>query len=488
MPGVTPLHIPGHKMGSDAIHAIRKIIGSEALQHDMTELEGLDILSTPTGCIKAAQDLAAAAFGAEATWFLVNGSTVGIQAAIMACSGPSDVLIIARNCHMSAFSGMVLSGCKPLWVAGVWNNTFGVVESISTASLRAAFTEARSHGLKASAALLVSPTYYGTCSNVQELAKVCHEHGVPLIVDEAHGPHFAFHGSFPQAALAQGADVVIQSTHKTLSALTQSSMLHVQGSLVQRSRISSALEILQSSSPSYLLMASLDAARATAAAPGAFDEALAASHHLHSHLPNIPGLQILSPHHLHQPAGVGVDPLRVTVRVRDLDITGYFASEWLEDNHAVVPELATDQLVVLALGIGNAASAQSMHEAATQSFTAQPSGNCSDNAADSCTIPRVATSQNGNEALEVKTLSAMCDGMSPRNAAMALTQRVETGDAAGRISAELLCPYPPGIPLVFPGERISPQNIHALQTVLAHNGRIRGAADPQLREIQVVVE
>lgn len=239
----------------------------DMLHCDLTELPGLDYLASPTGVIAQAQAAAAAAFGAEQTWFLVNGCSVAIHAAVLAVAGPGDTLLLARNCHQAAYAAVTLAGCHPFWLYPELDPDFDLAHGVSPASLSQGLHEARAAGCRVAGVLLVSPTYYGAALHIRELAAVCHEAGIPLLVDEAHGGHFGLlpdpqvaageaggeggaapdgpPGPLPPSALSQGADLVMHSTHKALSALTQAAMLHAQGGRVDRGRVSRALQMLQ---------------------------------------------------------------------------------------------------------------------------------------------------------------------------------------------------------------------------------------------------
>ena len=269
-------HVPGHKRGSKgAMHDLfADTVAKDPLRYDLTEIPGLDMLHSPTGVIEDAQRLAADAFGSLCTWFLVNGSTSGILASIMAvCSsgGPDDVILVARNCHLSAFSAFVLTGCTPRWIEPEVDQAFSVAHGITPSQLDKCLREelvlASVTGKTIRAVVIVSPSYFGAVSNIEALSSICHHHEIPLIVDEAHGAHFSptgdqAIGSNPRSAISLGADVSIQSTHKTLSAMTQAAMIHLGSRRVDEKRISISLRTIQSSSPSYVLMASLDSARA----------------------------------------------------------------------------------------------------------------------------------------------------------------------------------------------------------------------------------
>ncbi|URD73923.1 Orn/Lys/Arg decarboxylase, C-terminal domain [Musa troglodytarum] len=224
---VACFHFPGHNRGKAAPSILYNLTGPGAFLHDLPDLPELDDLFSPKGAILDAQAEAAKLFGASETWFLVGGTTCGIQASIMATCCPGDVLILPRNAHISATSGLVLSGAVPKYILPEYNSCWDIAAGIRPSQVEAAIKELEEVGKTAAAVLITSPTYHGLCSNLNEITKVCHSRCIPVIVDEAHGAHFRFHPNFPSTALEQGADLAVQSTHKVLSSLTQSSMLHV---------------------------------------------------------------------------------------------------------------------------------------------------------------------------------------------------------------------------------------------------------------------
>ncbi|NEP19122.1 MAG: aminotransferase class I/II-fold pyridoxal phosphate-dependent enzyme, partial [Leptolyngbya sp. SIO4C1] len=256
-------YTPGHKRGQGISALHRAVFGSDIFRADLPELPELDTLFAPEAAIQQAQQLAAEAFGAEHTYFLANGSSCGIEAAILAVCNPGDKLILPRNVHRSAISGLILSGAVPIFVMPDYSDRWQSL-GVSAHAIAAAL---RQHP-DAKAVFVVSPTYQGICSDIGAIAALAHQHRLPLLVDEAHGPHFAFHPELPMPALQAGADLVIQSTHKVLAAFTQAAMLHLQGERIDQVRLCQALQLTQSTSPSYLLLASLDAARHQMATAG----------------------------------------------------------------------------------------------------------------------------------------------------------------------------------------------------------------------------
>ena len=241
---ILPMHMPGHKRKSGFMHGIGR--------YDITEVKGFDDLHHPEGILREAMEDAAALYKSDASYFLVNGSTAGILSAVTAVTRPGDTILLARNCHKSALNAVTLRGLKPLWLMPPAVSELGVYGSIDPKDVEKALSEHR--GI--AAVFIVSPTYEGIVSDVASIAEIAHRFGVPLIVDAAHGAHFRFGKDFPQDALSCGADIVIESLHKTLPALTQTAILHIRSSLVNKEKVEFALQAYQSSSPSYLLIAS----------------------------------------------------------------------------------------------------------------------------------------------------------------------------------------------------------------------------------------
>lgn len=244
-----PFHMPGHKRNPDG-----RLPAGLPYSMDITEITGFDDLHHAGGILKEAMEQAAELYGADATYFLVNGSTCGIQSAISGAANPGDIVITAANCHKSVHNTIFLRQMEEVVVTPTWREDVGIYGAILPEQIK----EALEANPKAACVVIVSPTYDGIVSPIGEIAKVCHQYGVPLVVDEAHGAHFRYHAYFPVSAVEQGADAVIQSVHKTLPALTQTALLHCNGNRIPRERIQQFLRIYESSSPSYVLLSSIE--------------------------------------------------------------------------------------------------------------------------------------------------------------------------------------------------------------------------------------
>ena len=245
---IYPMHMPGHKRNLNMVSM------GEPYAIDITEIHGFDDLHDAKGALAHGMERAAKLFGSEETYYLVNGSSCGILAAITASVEKGDAVLVARNCHKSVYHALELYHLKPRYILPSMDDAFGICGSIMPEDIASALQ--RHPEVKA--VILTSPTYEGIVSDVEAIASIVHGYGIPLIVDEAHGAHFSFSDMFPKSALRLGADLVVQSLHKTLPSLTQTAVLHCNGNLVDRTKLHHRLEIFQSSSPSYIFMTSID--------------------------------------------------------------------------------------------------------------------------------------------------------------------------------------------------------------------------------------
>jgi len=472
-----PFYTPGHKRGQGIPGPMLNLLGASVFQADLPELPGLDNLFAPEGVIKEAQELAAAAFGADQTWFLVNGSTAGVMAAILATCNSGDKIILPRNIHQCAIAGLVLSGAIPIFINPEYDTATGLTYSITPVALAIAL---KRHP-DAKALMMLYPTYQGVCGDIKAIAQLAHQHNIPLLVDEAHGPHFAFHPDLPSCALSAGADLTVQSTHKVLGAMTQASMLHVQGNRVDRERLSKSLQLLQSTSPSYLLLASLDAARQQMALHGEqlMTRTLYLAEEARSKISQIPGLSVLEP--VNTPGFFALDRTRLTVRVSELGLSGFEADEIFHQQLGVTAELPTLEHLTFIISLGNTeADIQQLVQAFTTITQKYYRPKCISPLQDVLHKWKA-------EFLFIHPSSfIICPSLSPREAFFAQTEMLPVEQTLDRISAEWVCPYPPGIPALMPGEMINPAAIEYLQQVLILGGNISGCTDSTLKTLKVV--
>ena len=467
-------HTPGHNQGQGIGSQLTQLLGSQVFRADLPELPELDNLFAPQSAIAEAQDLAARCFGADQSWFLINGSSCGIISAIVATCQAGDKIILPRNIHQSAIAGLIVSGAIPVFINPQFDTIRNITYSITTEALEQTlekFPETK-------AVMILHPSYQGVCCDLKAIAKITHSYDIPLIVDEAHGGHFHFHDQLPPAALSVGADLTIQSTHKVLGAMTQASMMHLQGNRIDPQKISRALQLSESTSPSYILLASLDAARKQMALEGKdlMSKTLALAEFARSELAAISPLKVLEfdP----KPGFKYLDPTRLTIDISALRITGYEADEILHYKLGVTCELPTLSHLTFIITFGNSQQdIDRLIEALKNLVSSYPD---SSHSAD--IVPNSASLFKGdlvNNQFELLKLS-------PRDAYFANTEEIALVKASDRLSGELICPYPPGIPVLMPGEMITTKMIDYLQRVLASGGVISGCSDPSLAMIKVI--
>lgn len=470
--GVTRFHMPGHRGGIGADPMVISLLGAKAFSHDVTGVLGMDDLHEPHGCIQEAEELAAEAFGADRTFLSVGGTSTAILTMVLASLNEGDVLIIPRNVHKSILSAIVLSGAKPAFVLPSYDRYLGFAQGVEEQAIEDVLRD----NPMAKAALLVNPTYYGTSVDLQPIAARLHESGIPLLVDEAHGPHFRFHPSLPKPALEAGADVVAQGAHKIIGALTQASFLHVKGDRVDSARLKAAFQFLTTTSPSYLLMASLDAARRHMALYGRdlLDYAINLSGYLRDSVNDIPGLYAFGEEAIGRPGLEYLDPTKVTITVRELGITGYQAEKFLRFRCGIQVEMSDLYNVLVIVSFGNTSNdVTKLLEGLKSLVAAVEQGDIEkDLLAAQKFIP------------DLPPVPEMA--LLPHKAAEAQYERVRLEDTRDRVSAEVVTCYPPGIPILYPGEVITREAVAYLHVVKDLAFGINGPEDRSLKTLRVV--
>ncbi len=464
------LHVPAHRQG-EALPSLLK--QEDFFQMDLTELPGLDNLSSPGGVIARAQELAAQLYGAQAAFFLVNGTTAGLQALLLAACRPGEKVVAARDSHRSVLAGLIFSGADPVFVLPELLPEFGIPAGINAEKLAATLEEQPdTRGV-----FVVYPNYYGVATGLRDLVRVVHAKEKPFLVDEAHGAHFPFHPALPAEALAGGADAVVMSMHKTGGSLTQSSLLCLNSRRLPAQRVAAALALLQTSSPSYLLMASLDLARRQLAVQGRalLQRTLELAASVRAELGKVPGIRLLTedylPGHLKGTGeGRALDPTRITINVRGLGLSGHQAARLLSEKYKVNCELADYYNVVAVIGIG----------AKEEDCRRLVHG-----------IKEIAR----EEARPGRRLPAILSPpplprkrITPREAWFSPARAVPLPSSAGFVCAEWAAAYPPGVPVLYPGEEITPEIIEYLQALKRNNVPVAGPADQSLASILVIDE
>ncbi len=465
------LTVPGHKGGLGADPALRDAVGQKALDMDLPALiEGIDVGPLESNPFEQAQRLAAEAWGAARTWFLVGGASQGNHAACLAVRHMGQSIVMQRNVHSSAIDGSILGDLRPTFIAPEIDPELGVAHCPTPEALEAALAATPD----AVAALIVTPTYFGACADVPALVDVCHSRDIPLIVDESWGAHLTFSEELPPAALGAGADLVISSTHKIVGSLTQSAMIHLGNeSRFDEQIVDRVVTLLESTSPSSVLSLSLDAARRMAAVHGAelLAETLATLRETRAEIREIPGLDVLDESLIGNLGVAGWDPLRLTVDVRGTHVTGHRFAD-LAFDLGIDYELATETVVVFTFGMGGSAASLAEPLLAALRRVVADLG---------------TTEQDPLVPFAVPPPWGPLE-MTIRDAFLGPQEAVSFDAAEGRISCEALAAYPPGIPNVLPGERLTRETLDFIADTLAHGGKLRGASDRTLETVRVVIE
>jgi lysine decarboxylase len=463
--------VPGHKGGLGSDPAAIELIGATALRNDIPSVtEGVDIGPEPTP-FQQAQQVAAAAWGARRTWFLVNGASQGNHATLMALAHGGEEIVVQRNVHSSVVDGLVLNGMRPTFVSPEIDSELGIAHCLTPESLATGLDAAPG----AVAAMVVSPTYFGACADIAALAETAHSRGVPLAVDEAWGAHLHFHPELPPDALACGADIVLSSTHKIIGSLTQSAMLHLgHGDRIDAAVVDRCVSLVESTSPSALLSGSLDAARRQAAVHGTelLSETLAGIAATREALEEVPGLTSLDAGMVGSAGIAGWDPLRLAIDVRGTGSTGYHLAQVAFADSDVDFELLSENVIVAVFGMGEPARRDGERLVAGLAAAVEKIGS----------EPRAQ-----QDPLAPPPPWGELE-MTPRQAFLGPQEVVPFDQAVGRVAAEGLAAYPPGIPNVLPGERLTRETLDYIVESVAHGGYVRGSSDRALKTLRVALE
>jgi lysine decarboxylase len=474
--GVIPFHTPGHMQGKGMDRSLRDFLGDNVLAIDLTQIRGLDDLLQPTEAIAEAQALAAEAYAADHTFFLINGSTSGNQIMMMAALNPGEKMALPRNSHKSAMGGLIMSGVQPVWMQPEVDDALHMDHTVTPETVRQ--TMDAHPDLKA--VYIVTPTYYGVAADIEAISDVVHERNLPLLVDEAWGPHFHFHPALPIDAIEAGADLVINSTHKMLGSMSQTAMLHAKGKRVKIDRLKGVVKLFLSTSPNLVLIASLDVARKQMALEGAalLSRTIELAETTRRQLNAIPGVYCFGEELKGKPGVFDLDPTKITITVKNLGYTGYEAEEILRRRYNVQCELADlfNTLALFTIGTTPEAAERLVHGVTELAREDRPI----DVFSPSGVLQRRL--KTGTYALpKIPPIR-----MNPRDAFLAKTESVRFKSSVGRICAEVITPYPPGIPVISPGEEITKEIVEYLDLELRAGVRMQGPYDAQLRTIRVV--
>lgn len=471
-----PFHTPGHKIGVEAPQLLKNWMGP-ALSYDLGVMYALDDLHEPERELKEAQDLTAELYGADCCWFSINGTTALIEAMIMGTVGPDEIIIIPREAHRSVISGLVLSGAKPVYMDCDFDERWGIPLGVS---LENAIKSMDAHP-EAKAILLVYPNYYGVGIDIVNIIQEAHKRGLIVLVDEAHGPHLPFSESLPIEAIEAGADLVAQSTHKSVGSLTQTSWLLGQDKKIDKRRITQMHQMLQSTSPNYIFLASLDMARHQLATAGndLVSRAVELSMYLREELNKISGIAAMEYTDI-QERVINYDCTKVLIDAKELGLTGVEFERMLREHHIEV-ELVQAHHVLVLITIGDTKESVTALIKAVQAVSEK--------------VLRAFKEFNKTEEEQLQDISkdsallpAPIVRITPRNAMYANREQVPLKEALHRIAGETIAYYPPGIPCVAVGEEISASVLQYIENRKALGFVPNGADDMTLETIWVLQE
>ena len=463
-----PFHVPGHKRGHGVDAEFKNFLGENAFNIDVTVFKLVDSLHHPTGAIKEAQALAADAYGADASFFSIHGTSGAIQAMIMSVVGAGDTLIVPRNVHKSVTAGIILSGAVPVYMQPELDKNLGIANGVLPETVEEALKE----NPHAKAVLIINPTYYGVSTDLKRIAEIVHSYDIPLIVDEAHGPHLKFNDKLPTSAMDAGADLCTQSTHKIIGAMTQGSILHVRTKYVDVARVQQILNLLQTTSPSYILLASLDTSRRQIALEGKelLDGAINLAEYARREINNIPGFYCFGKELLGNPGVYAIDPTKICITCRDLGLTGFDLDMILSNKYHIQMELS-DLYNTLAVGsFGDTKEnidklLDALREISVEYMHKSP------RKADFIDIPAIPKQV-----------------LIPRDAFYGNKTSVPLEDSVGEVSGEFLMAYPPGIPILCPGEVITEEIVDYVEDLKKTGLYVQGTEDPMVENILVVTK
>lgn len=462
-----PFHVPGHKKGVGIDKEFKQFIGENPFKIDVTVFKLVDSLHHPTGPIKKAQQLAADAYGSDAAFFSIHGTSGAIQSMIMSVVNSGDKLIIPRNVHKSVTAGIILSGAIPVYMQPALDKRVGIAQGVTPETVE----ETLKKNTDAKAVLIINPTYYGVATDIKKISDIVHSYNIPLIVDEAHGPHLGFNDNLPMSAIEAGADMCSQSTHKIIGALTQCSLLHVCSERIDINRVHQVLSLLQTTSPSYILMASLDCARRQIALHGEelLNKSIELSNYLRYEINRIKGFYCFGEEILGNEGVTALDPTKITINCRELGITGYDLDMILSNKYHIQMELS-DLYNVLAVGsFGDTKEAidtllLALREISSEYFVKE------NKKSDFLDIPDIPK--------QIRI---------PRDAFNSPKKSLLLKNSIGMISGEFLMAYPPGIPILCPGEEITKEIVDYVQKLKDTGLYVQGTEDPEVEYIKVVI-
>ncbi len=434
---------------------------------------GVEDTRESTHLIRLAEDYAAEAWGSERAWFLVNGSTSGIHALVLTLCAPGDTVIVPRNAHKSMLAGLIFSGAMPLYMEPAIDPLWGIPLNVRAADALAALDRAPD----ARALFVTSPTYNGLGADLAAIAGLAHDAGIPFVTDQAWGPHLRFCPELPVDAMTAGADAAVVSTHKLISGVTQSSVLMARGERLNLARLDGMVQLTQSTSPQVLMYASIDAARQQMAVHGTdlWRGAIELAEWARGKIAGLAGLRCLGAELLGRDGVAEFDPTRLTISACALGLSGFALETVLRDDYRIAVEAADPLNIVLNVTYGDRREDVELLVGALRDLAARYRDGAGEGGSAACSGLLAHTPRFTRQAL------------SPRDAFFAPAVALPLAACAGRVSAEMVTPYPPGIPVLGPGEEISAEIVAYLEEAAATGLKVHGPEDRALSTLRVIV-
>ena len=435
-------HMPGHK------RRINMLGEMPAYAIDITEIDGFDDLHHADGILKDAQERAAKVYHGEETHFLINGSSVGILSAVAGVTKRGDTVLVARNCHKSVYHAIEMNGLNPVYLAPGFHASMQMNTEVFAEDVKAALKA----NPKIRAVVIVSPTYEGVISDVEAIVGAAHEKGIPVIVDEAHGAHFGFHPYFPENSNKKGADIVIHSLHKTLPSLTQTALLHINGNLVRREKVRRFIHMLQSSSPSYILMASMDSCieMLENRRQELFEPYVRSLQALREELQALKGLKLVWTDRY--------DPSKLVISGEDVGLTGKMLYRILLEKYHLQMEMAAGKYVLAMTTVGDTQEGFRRLSCALSEIDEENRRRGRESFQKTGNIPCLPAPDVVYNSSEIEEMLEHFHETGVNRVEARLWR-----DSVGYVSVEYAYLYPPGIPLIVPGERVSQEAADMLQ-------------------------
>jgi len=455
-------HMPGHHRGKGIYKLLKDEWGENIFLYDITEVEGLDYLHKPEGVIKEAQELAAKAFGSDYTFFLINGSTVGNLVMLSSTLKSKDKVILQRNSHRSVIGGLAIFDLEPIYIQSEIHKYSGIPSGIKPEDYE---DKLKNNSVKVS--LITSPNYFGMCENIEEILKIGRKYDQTMLLDEAHGVHFPFNSKLPLTGIKIGYDMIVQSAHKTLPALTQTSFLHIKGNRVDMDKVFDALTYLESSSPSYLFMVSLDVARYQMESEGEkiWNEIIDLSNYLREEVNKIDGFYCFGKEILNDEV-YDLDLTKIAINTKKIGLTGFEVEEILNKNYNIEIELSDSYNILIFLTPGITKEEIDKLIITLKDISIKYKKRPIEEEVIIPEIPKMA--------------------VTPKEAYINEKEIIELKDAKGRISGKVISAYPPGLPIIVPGEEISENILNYIYDLKEKKANLQGFIDVECNYIKVL--